>query len=131
MCARGAPVRSILMVEAGEDLLRRLAANDESSVRRVLALSPAAGATDSLNAALSPRVRMLVRLAALVALDASTTSLRWAVEHAAVAGADDDEIVAVLMSVGAEVGLPRVISTAPRLALAIGHEIDVEGWDGT
>jgi 4-carboxymuconolactone decarboxylase len=116
----------------GEDLLRRLAANDEKSVRMVLALTPESGGSDGgLNLALTPRIRTLVRLAALVALDASTTSLRWAVEHASFAGAGDDEIVAVLMSVGPEVGLPRVISTAPRVALAIGQEIDVEGWDGS
>jgi 4-carboxymuconolactone decarboxylase len=119
------------MAGAGEDLLRRLAANEEDSVRRVLALTPEAGGGDALNAALTPRVRMLVLLAALVALDASTTSLYWAVERASCAGAGDDEIVAVLVTIGSEVGLPRVVSTAPRLALAIGHEIDVDGWDGS
>lgn len=101
-------------------------------MRMVLALTPEASASGGgLGAALTPRVRMLVRLAALVALDASTTSLRWAVEQASFAGADDDEIVAVLMTVGPEIGLPRVASTAPRLALAIGHEIEVDGWDGS
>ncbi len=129
MCAQRTSVRSLGMVGAGEDLLRRLAAQEEETVRRVLALAPEHGGED-LNAALTPRVRMLVRLAALVALDASTTSLYWAVEGASCAGAADEEIVAVLVTVGSEVGLPRVVSSAPRLALAIGHEIDVEGWDG-
>ncbi len=120
------------MVGVGEDLLRRLAANEESSIRRVLALTPeASGSCDALNAALTPRVKTLVQLAALLALDASTTSLRWAVDNASFAGADDDEIVAVLLTVGPEVGLPRVTSTAPRLALAIDHAIEVDGWDGS
>lgn len=106
-------------------MLRRLGANDEGTVRMVLALRPEAG-DPGFDTGLTPRVRMLVRLAALVALDASTTCLRWAVELAACAGADDDEIVGVLLSVGPEVGLPRVISSAPRLAQAIGYEIGTD-----
>jgi alkylhydroperoxidase/carboxymuconolactone decarboxylase family protein YurZ len=113
---------------SGENLLRRLGANDEHSARMVLALRPEA-ADPGFDTGLTPRVRMLVRIAALVALDASTTCLRWAVELAACAGADDDEIVGVLLSVGPEVGLPRVISSAPRLAQAIGYEIGTDGAD--
>jgi alkylhydroperoxidase/carboxymuconolactone decarboxylase family protein YurZ len=91
----------------------------------VLALRP--GATedrDGCDTALTPRIRTLVRLAALVAGDASTTSLRWAVELAWSTGAVDEEIVGVLLSVGREVGLPRVVDGAPRLASAIGYDVD-------
>lgn len=114
---------------SGENLLQRLSANEEPSLRIVLALRPET-ADPEFNPGLTPRVRMLVRLAALVALDASTTCLRWAVELASCAGADDDEIVRVLLTVGPEVGIPRVISSAPRLAEAIGYEIGVDGADG-
>lgn len=113
---------------SGENLLRQLGSGDEGSVRMVLALRPEAG-DPGFDTGLTPRVRTLVRLAALVALDASTTSLRWAVELASCAGADDDEIVAVLMSVGPEVGLPRVSSSARRLAQAIGYDIGTDGAD--
>jgi 4-carboxymuconolactone decarboxylase len=120
------------MVGDSQDLLRRLSANEESSVRTVMALHPdrtdSSGAVDTI---LPPSVRMLVRLAALLALDASTTSLRWAVELASCTGADEDAILRVLAIVGSEVGFPRVVSTAPRLALAIGYEIELEGWDGS
>src|SRR2546423_5848923 len=111
------------MVRFEEDLLHRLADNDERSIGRVMALRPdcAQGET-ALGAALTPRVKMLVCLAALVALDSSTTSLRWAAELASCAGADEDEIVGVLVSVACEVGIPSVVSAAPRLALAIGYE---------
>ncbi len=94
----------------------------------VLALRPEA-ADPGFDAGLTPRVRTLVRLAALVALDASTTCLRWAVELASCAGANDDEIVGVLLSIGPEVGLPRVISSASRLAQAIGYEIGTDRAD--
>ena len=115
---------------SGESLLRRLSDNDERSLRAVLALRPES--TDphgEFDAGLSPRVRTLVRLAALLALDASTTCLRWAVELASCAGADDDEIVGVLLTVGPEIGLPQVVSSAPRLAEAIGYEIGADGPD--
>lgn len=115
-----------MMVGQAEDLLRRLTVNDETAVRIVLALTP-----EPADVALPPRIRMLVRLAALLAVDAPTASLRWVVELASCAGADDDDIVGVLATVGSDVGLARVVSTAPRLALAIGHDIEVEGWDGS
>jgi 4-carboxymuconolactone decarboxylase len=120
------------MVGQAESLLRALTVNEEHSVRAVLALRPELAPDNAaLDAALTPRVRNLVRLAALIAVDASTTSLRWAVELAWNAGADEDEIVRVLATVGSEVGLPRIVGAAPRLAAAIGYDVDVEGWDGS
>jgi 4-carboxymuconolactone decarboxylase len=127
MCPYGRP-----MVGQAEELLRRLTLNDETSVRMVLALTPElADPPVEFHAALTPRIRMLVCLAALLAVDASTASLRWAVELASSTGADDDDIVGVLVSVGSDLGLARVVSAAPRLALAIGYDIEVEGWDGS
>lgn len=114
------------MVRFEEDLLRRLAVNDERSLRTVMALrTDCAQAEHALDAALTPRVKMLVCLAALIALDSSTTSLRWAAELASCAGADEDELVGVLGSIASEVGVPCVVRAAPRLALAIGYETDV------
>lgn len=115
------------MVGPGQELLRLLTENDESSVRMVLALRPeVSDDCPALASALTPRVRMLVRLAALLALDASTTSLRWAVELASCAGADDDEIVSVLRAVGPDVGAARIVGAAPRVALAIGYDVEGE-----
>jgi 4-carboxymuconolactone decarboxylase len=113
----------------GEDLLRRLSAADQDAARIVLALhaqpadSPITG-----DATLAPRTRMLVRLASLMAVDAPTATLRWAVELAACAGAGDDEIARVLVTVGADIGVARVVSAAPRLAMAIGYDVDGEAW---
>ena len=42
----------------------------------------------------------------------------------------DEEIVEVLATTAAIVGSARVVAEAPRLALAIGYDIEVEGWDG-
>jgi 4-carboxymuconolactone decarboxylase len=118
------------MAGHAEALLSALTANEEESVRTVLALRPhLTGEAAGVDAALTPRTRNLVRLAALIAMDAPTTSLRWAVELACSAGADEDEIVRVLATVGADIGLPRIVSAAPRLAAAIGYDVDLEGWD--
>jgi len=62
------------IVHKAEQLLRRLGESEDESIRTVLALRP--GATGECDLALTPRVLTLVRLAALVAGDASTTSLR-------------------------------------------------------
>jgi 4-carboxymuconolactone decarboxylase len=107
-------------------------ANDEGSLASVLTPTPEfAAAPGSAGAALSPEIRMLVRLAALLAVDAPTTSLRWAVELASSTGADDDALVGVLVSAAPAVGAAQVVATAPRLALALGFDIEVDGWDGS
>ena len=110
-------------IAGAEPLLRGLAAGDEGMLRSVLALT-------SAGTSAPPATASLVHLAALLALGGSTTSLRWAVELALRAGARDEEIVEVLATVAATVGSARVVAAAPRLALAIGYDIDVEGWDG-
>ncbi len=112
---------------AAEKLLHRLADCDEALLRSVLASTPAlAGGTDGQAPALNARTRMLVNVAALLAMGASTTSLRWAVELAACVGADDEQIVGVLAAVGSAVGSASVASGAPRLALAIDYDIETE-----
>ncbi|HKO26607.1 MAG TPA: carboxymuconolactone decarboxylase family protein [Solirubrobacteraceae bacterium] len=105
-----------------ERLLRRLALNDEESVGMVLGggLGLAAGA------GLRPKVDLLVRLGALLALGAATSSLRATVDRAVEAGASESEIVGVLVSVAPAMGLARVVSTAPRLALAIGYDVEAD-----
>src|SRR5690348_37895 len=104
MRSTSAALGSRPMVHEAEQLLRRLSASEEESLQRVLALRPDAADGGECDVALTPRVRTLVRLAALVAGDASTTSLRWAVELAWSTGVVDEEIVGVLLSIGREVG---------------------------
>ena len=77
-------------------------------------------------AGLRPKVDLLVRLGALLALGAATSSLRATVDRAVEAGASESEIVGVLVSVAPAMGLARVVSTAPRLALAIGYDVEAD-----
>ncbi|MEA2668820.1 MAG: 4-carboxymuconolactone decarboxylase [Chloroflexota bacterium] len=115
-----------------EFLLRGLAEGDESVLRSVLAVFPAGASPPQMARprALPAATSALVHLAALLTAGGSTTSLRWAVEFAVQEGAHDDEIVEVLATVAAIVGSARVVTVAPRLALAIGYDIEVDGWDG-
>jgi 4-carboxymuconolactone decarboxylase len=115
-----------------EQLLRGLAAGDEALLGSVLTVPRAATWANEREPSrvLSPATRALVHLAGMLAAGGSTTSLRWAVEFALRAGARDEEIVEVLSTVAAIVGSARVVSAAPRLALAIGYDVEVEGWDG-
>ncbi len=121
------------MADHVEELLRRLTVSDDRSLRSILAPTSECGeaAAVEVDAMFDRRTQTLVRLAALLAADASTTSLRWAVEMASGAGVSDEEVVGVLLAVGATVGFARVVSTAPRLALAIGYDIEAVGWDGS
>jgi alkylhydroperoxidase/carboxymuconolactone decarboxylase family protein YurZ len=105
-----------------ERLLRRLAINDEESVGRVLAGGSAAVA----EAALRPKIDLLVELGALLALGAATSSVRVTVQRALAAGATESEIVGVLLAVAPTVGLARVVSSAPKLAMAIGYDIEAD-----
>jgi 4-carboxymuconolactone decarboxylase len=115
-----------------EQLLRDLAAGDETVLRSVLDVSrrQLQNSRRCSDRALPAETFALVHLAALLAAGGSTTSLRWAVDRAVQSGAEDDEIVDVLVTVAAIVGSARVVLEAPRLALAIGYDIEVEGWDG-
>jgi alkylhydroperoxidase/carboxymuconolactone decarboxylase family protein YurZ len=69
-------------------------------------------------------MRALVRLAAYVALDASPLAYKRAVEVAVRSGASPDEMVGVLFAVAPVVGVARVVSAAPKLASAMGFDVD-------
>jgi hypothetical protein len=73
---------------------------------------------------LGPWTEALVRVGALVALDAPASSFRSAVDEAQLAGAHLDDLLAVLMAVAGPVGSARVISSAPRIALAAGYDVE-------
>ena len=109
-------------MDSVERRLRLLALNDEESVANVLAT----GATRALSPPLSAKVDLLVRLGALLALGAATTSLRSTVARARDAGASEAEMVEVLVAVAPAVGLARVVATAPRLASALGYDLDAD-----
>ncbi len=103
-----------------EELLLRLALHDEATIETILHVrAPGTGSSS-----LDPKTLALVRLGALLAMEVGTPSLEETVSMARAAGASDDEMVAVLQSVASTVGVARVVSAAPKLAQAIGFDID-------
>jgi 4-carboxymuconolactone decarboxylase len=106
-----------------ERLLRLLSINDEASIGRVLG----GGERTERSGALGRKVDLLVRLAALLALGAPSNAVRATVAQSVDAGATKEEIVDVLVTVAPAVGLARVVASAPRLAVALGYDID--GFD--
>jgi 4-carboxymuconolactone decarboxylase len=73
---------------------------------------------------LDPRTEALVHLAALIALDAPPASFRSAVEEAQRLGARQEDLLATLLAVAGIVGSARVVSAAPRIALAAGYDVE-------
>ncbi len=80
---------------------------------------------------LDERTEALVRIGALVALDAPQSAYQAAVETALRAGATLEDLLAVLFAVAGSVGSARVVSAAPKIALAAGYDVDAAlEWAG-
>lgn len=75
---------------------------------------------------LDPRTYSLVKIAALIALDAPPASYVAQVGFALEAGVEPDEILRVLVAVAPQVGLPKAVAAAPELMLALGLDLDLE-----
>ena len=103
-----------------EEVFRRLAIGDAALV--------AAMAGPEGRGLGAPRLdelsESLLRIGALIALDAPPTSYRGEVDRAIAAGARLEELLAVLLAVAGPVGSAKVFSAAPRIALAAGYDVE-------
>jgi 4-carboxymuconolactone decarboxylase len=105
------------------ETLAGLSAGDVELVSAALTLrEDARGATG-----LDGRTYGLVKIAALIALDAPPASYMWQVANALDDGATPEDIVGVLRAVAPQVGGPRVVAAAPELMVALGLSLP----DGT
>ena len=103
-----------------KETLRSLALNDEAFVGSVLGMG-----RDTVDVSrLDQKTHALVCLGAALAIDAAPSSYQSTIELALAAGASVDEIVGTLLAVAPTVGLARVVSAAPELALALGYDLD-------
>jgi 4-carboxymuconolactone decarboxylase len=75
---------------------------------------------------LDERTFALVKIAALVAIDAPPASFAWQVANAVDVGVSPEEIVGVLRAVACEVGGPKVVAAAPEIMLALGLTLPEE-----
>jgi alkylhydroperoxidase/carboxymuconolactone decarboxylase family protein YurZ len=108
--------------EAVEDYrttLRRLALREDRYIESLLA-------DDDVNATVSkiaPSSHALVRIGALIAMNATPPSYMSAVAAADEAGVTREELVGTLIAVLPVVGVARVVSAAPNLGLALGYDV--------
>ena len=99
--------------------LRRLAVHDNALLD---ALS--ADSSSRAKAVIDEKTAALVRVAATIAVDAAPYSFQHTIALALAAGATSDEIVASLEAVTPVTGAARVVQCAPKVALALGYDVD-------
>ena len=69
---------------------------------------------------LDTRTYALVKLAAIMALDAPPASYLWQVSNALDAGATPEDLLGVLIAIAPQIGGPRLVAAAPELMVALG-----------
>ena len=74
--------------------------------------------------AIDGRTRALARIAAAIAIGATSATMESLTDSGLSAGATDEEIIATLIAVGPVVGSASVVAAAPRLARAVGYDVD-------
>ena len=99
--------------------LRKLALRDDRYIDALLSDDRASVSVSGID----PRSLALLRIAALIAIDAAPPSYMSAVEAGLDAGASYDEIVGTLIAVMPIIGVARVVSAAPNLGLALGYDV--------
>jgi alkylhydroperoxidase/carboxymuconolactone decarboxylase family protein YurZ len=115
-------------VDSTEQVLTKLAIRDEAFIQSILSGEERASIALSC---LGAKTHALVRVAALIALEATAPSYMWAIESACEAGATEEEIVGCLVAVMPAVGVPRVVSAAPKLGLVLGYDVGAALEDST
>jgi len=75
---------------------------------------------------LEGRAYSLVKIAALIALDAPPASYAWQIANALEEGATPEDILGVLRAVAPQVGGPRVMAAAPEIMLGLGLSLPEE-----
>ncbi len=102
--------------QATREALARLALGDPDLLADGLELRARWEATSGLDA----RSYALVKLAALIALDAPPASYLWQVSNALDAGATPADLMGVLIAIAPQVGGPKIVAAAPELMVALG-----------
>ena len=79
-----------------------------------------------IRSGLDARSYALVKIAALIALDAPPPSYLWQVANALDAGATPADLMGVLIAVAPQVGGPKTVAAAPELMVALGLSLPGE-----
>jgi alkylhydroperoxidase/carboxymuconolactone decarboxylase family protein YurZ len=98
------------------EALAGLSAGDLEAIGAALELREEAREDTGLDA----RTYGLVKIAALIALDAPPASYMWQVANALDGGATPEDVLGVLRAVAPQVGGPKVVAAAPEIMVALG-----------
>ena len=101
-----------------KERLRRLAVHDDALLEGIAV----EGRSEA--SAMDEKTEALMRVAATIAVDAAPSSFLHAVAVALAAGATRDEIVDSLEAVTPVTGAARVVQCAPKVALALGYDVE-------
>jgi alkylhydroperoxidase/carboxymuconolactone decarboxylase family protein YurZ len=101
-------------------LFRRLALGDTSDLEALVRERRAGPGSRRLH----PRDEALVRIGALMASDGAPSTWQLTVRGALDAGLTTNEIVDAMIVLAPIVGASQVVSLAPKLALALGIDVD-------
>jgi alkylhydroperoxidase/carboxymuconolactone decarboxylase family protein YurZ len=102
---------------------------DETNEQPVLDLLAEMTAASLARSSLDPQTLLLVRIAALVAVDAPPLSYLANLEIAGEAGISAEDVQGVLTAVAPIVGSARVVSSASKIARALGIAIALDEED--
>ena len=111
------------VTEQTHDTLRGISAGDLNLLETAVGLREA----QLENTGLDARTFALVKIAALIALDAPPASYAWQVTNALEDGASPEDILGVLRAIAPQVGGPKVVAAAPEVMLALGLNLDEAG----
>ena len=108
--------------DATREMLAGLAIGDSDLLAEGLELRTEWQTRSGLDA----RSYALVKIAALIALDAPPASYLWQVANALAAGATPTDLLGVLIAVAPQVGGPKTVAAAPELMVALGLSLPDE-----
>jgi 4-carboxymuconolactone decarboxylase len=113
------------VAEATRGALAALAMGDPNSLAAAVEVREDWRARSGLDA----RSFALVKIAALISLDAPPASYLWQVANALDAGATPEDIYGVLIAIAPQVGGPRLVAAAPEIMVALGLSLP-DGFEG-
>jgi 4-carboxymuconolactone decarboxylase len=115
----GVPQSRANVDQATGDMLMSLAMGESGMLGEAIEMREQLRADSTLE----PKTFALVKIAALVALDAPPASYLFQVQAALDAGATAREILGVLTAIAPQTGMPRVVAAAPEIMIALGLEL--------
>jgi 4-carboxymuconolactone decarboxylase len=105
-----------VVTAATEEILTGISGGDVGFLEEAVGLRESERESTGLDA----RTFALVKIAALIALDAPPASYAWQIANALEDGATAEDILGVLRAVVPQVGGPKVVAAAPEIMLALG-----------